>query len=266
MQDNYYEPHIVPDPAKPFIFHSCQISRGCVPHWHENLELLYFHRSGRVVCNRNEYEVGAHDIVIFGSNTVHSVQLGDDNSYDCLIVDSKFCADSSIDVASLEFDCVVRDEEAEALFLRAVDEISRFDLSPSAFSAAGTKAAILALVVCLCRRHSHPISGTHDSDTVKRAIGYINSHISRPMSIDEIAGYVKVSKYYFCREFHRETGYTVVRYINNLRCREAERLLRQSEAPVGEIARSCGYDNLSYFTRTYKSIIGRTPSETRLTK
>ena len=83
------------------------------------------------------------------------------------------------------------------------------------------------------------------------------------MSVDEIADHVKMSKYYFCREFRRETGYTVVRYINNVRAREAERLLKQTDAPVQEIARSCGYENLSYFTRTFKSVTGKTPSETR---
>ena len=88
--------------------------------------------------------------------------------------------------------------------------------------------------------------------------------LSEPLTVDEIADHVKVSKYYFCQEFHKETGYTVVKFINNLRCREAEKLLRGSEYTVSEIARMCGFENLSYFTRTFKSIVGCTPSALRM--
>ena len=52
-------------------------------------------------------------------------------------------------------------------------------------------------------------------------------------------------------------------YINNLRCREAERMLRSGEETVGEVARRCGFDNLSYFTRTFRAVVGKTPSELR---
>ena len=266
MQDNYYEPHIVPDPSRPFIFHSYQASRGCIPHWHINIELLYFHSTGRVIRDREEYQVLPDDIVIFGSNTLHAVPVNENNSYDCLIVDGKFCTDNNIDISSLDFECVVRDPLAAARFRSVVDEIGRFDTERhDRFAAAGTKAAILSLMVYLCRNYSHPSHTAREhGDAVKRAIGYINSNLSKAMTISEIADYVKVSKYYFCREFRRETGYTLIRYINNLRCREAERMLRSGEETVSEVARRCGFDNLSYFTRTFRSVVGKAPSELRI--
>lgn len=89
MQDNYYEPHVVPDPSRPFIFHSCQLSRGCMPHWHVNIELLYFHSTGKVIRDRAEYQVRPDDLIIFGSNTLHAVPVDESNSYDCLIVDGQ---------------------------------------------------------------------------------------------------------------------------------------------------------------------------------
>ena len=265
MQDNYYEPHVVPDPSRPFIFHSYQLSRGCMPHWHVNIELLYFHSTGKVIRDRAEYPVRPDDLIIFGSNTLHAVPVDENNSYDCLIVDGKFCTDNNISISSLDFDCVVRDPTASAKFRAVVDEIGHFDAEKQElFSAAGTKAAILSLMVYLCRNYSRPsLPSREQSDAVKRAIGYINSNLSKAMTISEIADYVKVSKYYFCREFRRETGYTLIGYINNLRCREAERMLRSGEDTVGEVARRCGFDNLSYFTRTFRAVVGKTPSELR---
>lgn len=261
MSEIFYEPHIVTNPSRPFIYHNGNC--GCMPHWHENIELLFFRNDGSVVRDRTEYQVKKNDIVIFGSNMLHAVPICEEHKYDCLILDGKFCAENNIDTSSIDFDCVIRDSRAANLFCTVVCEINAFDPNkPENFSAAGTKSSILELIVYLCRKYSRPTGTTRErSDSVKRAIGYINSHISKQMSVDEIAGYAKVSKYYFCREFRRETGYTLVRYINNLRCREAERMLKSGEATVGEIARQCGYDNLSYFTRTFKAITGKSPSE-----
>ncbi|MCI8388791.1 MAG: AraC family transcriptional regulator [Clostridiales bacterium] len=265
MINNFYESHIVPDPSRPFIYHRWTISNGCPLHWHENIELLYFRSSGTAMRDRQIYYAEPNDIVIFSSNSLHEVTINDSTRYDCLIIDSKFCVENNIDISSLDFDCLVRDETAAEHFCSVIDAIEQYDQpNPDRFAAAATKSEILSLMVYLCRNYSHPDDRTKErSDTVRRAIGYINSHISKPMTIDEIAAYVRVSKYYFCREFRRETGYTVVRYINNLRCREAERMLKQGGITVSETARLCGYDNLSYFTRTFKSVIGKTPSELR---
>ena len=261
MRESLYEPHIVTDPSRPYIFHESHSCAGCLPHWHENIEILYFHSLGTVIRDRREYSVNPGEIVIFNSNALHAVQITDLNDYECLIVDLKFCEKNDINCSAVNFDCVVRDATAAKLFREAAAEIRD---EKSAFSAAARKASILALLVRLCRKHSQPATEHEDrSGTVRRAIGYINSRLGEPMSIDEIADAVKMSKYYFCREFRRETGFTIVQYINNLRCLEAERLLRQTDEPVQEIARSCGYENLSYFTRTYRAVTGATPSETR---
>lgn len=262
MPDNLYEKHILPDPSKPYIFHPSREFCYCLPHWHENIELLHFFSESRVICGRTAYDVKPGDITVFSSNALHSIPKDAAGCYECLIVDSKFCFDNGIDVAAIDFECVVRDSEAGQLYSRAVEEISA-QQSGERFGAAGVKAAILTLMVKLCRGWSHPSAERETGSIVRRAIGYINSNLTRPMTVDEIAGNVSVSKYYLCREFRRETGFTVVRYINDLRCREAERLLRGTSGSVGEIARSCGFDNVSYFTRTFKAVTGFTPSEIR---
>lgn len=264
MENIRYEKHVVPDPARPYIYHKATEKIYFLPHWHENIEILYFHTEGSVVCDRELYSVHKHDIAIFGSNSLHSIPKEAAAEYDCLIVDCGFLAENNIDALNLTFECVISSHEAAELFQEAAKEITD---SIKPFKAAATKTAILSLMVFLCRgwarSRTMQISSERANGAVRRAIGYINSNLSKPMTIDEIADNVMVSKYYFCREFRRETGYTVIRYINYLRCREAERLLRNGQATVSEIARLLGYDNLSYFTRTFKSITGKTPSELR---
>lgn len=266
MPNTRYEKHKVPDPSHPYIYHQRRQSIYFLPHWHENIEILRFHSSSRVICDRTAYNIAPKDLAIFPSNSLHSIPAESVADYECLIIDSSFLAENNIDVAKLSFDCVVSDKKAIELFDSAAEEIN----SRNVFAAAGTKASLLTLVVYLCRGWSHSRANAAETrneggarDAVRRAIGYISSNLSHPMTVDEIAASVSVSKYYFCREFRNETGYTVVRYINDLRCREAERMLRVSSLTIGEIARSVGYENLSYFTRTFRTITGKTPSEVR---
>lgn len=264
MDNIKYEKHIVPDPTKPYIYHPQRKNIYFLPHWHENIEILLFHSQGTVICDREMYEVAPCDIAIFGSNSLHSIPKEKPAVYECLIIDCGFLSENNIDPLDLTFDCVIKDNTATQLYRQAASEIQSQD---KPFKAAATKSALLSLMVYLCRTFSRPqtmqITNEKASGAVRRAIGYINSNLSKPMTIDEIADKVMVSKYYFCREFRRETGYTIVRYINDLRCREAEKMLKSGQANVSETARSLGYDNLSYFTRTFKNITGYTPSEVR---
>ena len=235
-----------------------------MPHWHENIEILYFHGDGGIVCDRTSYDVHTHDIAIFGSNTLHSIPLAAEVVHECLIIDSAFLEKCDIPVSKIKFDCVVSDETARKLYRDVSDAMSCRNNGDDAFGAAAVKSAILSLMVYLCKNHSNsdPAEQGH-GESVKRAIGYIKSHFDEPLTVEQIADSVNISKYYFCREFHRETGFTVVRYINNLRCREAEKLLRDGKYTVSEVARMCGFENLSYFTRTYKTIVGNTPTASR---
>lgn len=259
--DNHYEPHVVPDPSHPYIYHFGNVC--AMPHWHENIEILYFHGKGGIICDRASYQVNEHDIAVFGSNILHAVPRCEGVTHDCLIVDGAFLSKCDINTSELKFDCVVRDKTVSELYRAVMGEIIRMR-DGDEYGAAAVKVAILALVVQLCRNHSNRDNGERcHGDAVKRALGYIKSHYDEPLSIDRIAHSVNISKYHFCREFHRETGFTVIRYINNLRCREAQKLLHEGKYAVGEVARMCGYENMSYFTRTYKTIIGKTPTESR---
>jgi AraC-like DNA-binding protein len=65
------------------------------------------------------------------------------------------------------------------------------------------------------------------------------------------------------RMFHAQTGTTIMDCITQTRLEEAEMLLRQTEDRVGDIARKCGFSNVSYFTRWVKRHTGRLPHHLR---
>jgi AraC-like DNA-binding protein len=95
---------------------------------------------------------------------------------------------------------------------------------------------------------------------IKAVMTYMRSHLSEPVTLDEIAEHAGVSKYHLSREFKLSTGATIFDSLNILRCKEARHLL-SSGATVSEAAHACGFENLSYFSRTFKKYTGKLPSE-----
>ena len=100
------------------------------------------------------------------------------------------------------------------------------------------------------------------SSHVKQAITYIKYHYFEEISVEDILKHVGFSRAYFSREFKRNTGVSLVTYLNMVRCRQAQILLSQKYYSISQIASMCGFNNASYFTKTYKKIMGRLPSET----
>lgn len=67
----------------------------------------------------------------------------------------------------------------------------------------------------------------------------------------------------FCRYFKKCTGKTFSQFVNNVRITHATQLLTESSMSIANICFECGYKNLSYFNREFKSLTGETPFDYR---
>ena len=70
---------------------------------------------------------------------------------------------------------------------------------------------------------------------------------------------------YFCRFFKSVIGKTPIDYINNYRIEKSVELLVTTNDKILNICYSVGFDNFSYFIKTFKKIKNCTPSEYRTT-
>lgn len=108
-----------------------------------------------------------------------------------------------------------------------------------------------------------------DGDSMKNtpihtAISYMQTHLEDQVTLDAIAASVGMSAKYFCTYFKKRTGSTPITYLTSLRIRRAQYLLRMEQLTVGETATACGFDNLSFFIKTFKAATGQTPGQYRL--
>ncbi len=236
--------------------------------WHESIEVLYIDDGeGVVICDFEEHAVSRGDIFVINSDVLHSLRTDTYMSYYYLIVDSNFCKYNGLNVSQIAFEGRIRDSWAISMF----GAILRTYTEKGDFYSAKVRAKVLDFVVYLCEKYGAVISERekrHDKnfDNIRTAIIYIRDNIREKISVDSLAQMSGMSKYHFIREFKRITHYTPVMYINIVRIEMARRLITEKKLSVGEVSERCGFENLSYFTKTFKKYTGVTPSEMRLDK
>ncbi len=97
--------------------------------------------------------------------------------------------------------------------------------------------------------------------TVIRQLEWIENHFAEPITLEQLSKISGLSPKYLCRFFKEHTGQTPIEYINNIRINNACHELRHLNRTVTEAAYNSGFNNLSYFTKVFKSFKGITPNQ-----
>lgn len=92
---------------------------------------------------------------------------------------------------------------------------------------------------------------------------YIEQHLGEELSRDVLAKKVYLSKDYVSRLFVKVVGMSIPGYIAARRIERAKEYLRSSSLSISKIAMEVGYCNFSYFSKTFRDMVGYTPNEYR---
>ncbi|CCH33599.1 hypothetical protein BN6_63550 [Saccharothrix espanaensis DSM 44229] len=99
----------------------------------------------------------------------------------------------------------------------------------------------------------------------REALDYIRDHLADPnLGADVVAGALHISRRRLYQLF--DDGQGVSERIRGLRVDRAKALLAdpaKAGRGIGEIARDCGFVSAAHFSRTFRQVVGRTPSEFR---
>jgi len=258
-----YEIHDMNDPLLPFRFrpHMNVTRRKSLPNWHEETEILYcFEGKGSVRLGRESVPFCKGDTVVVNTRVPHLVESDETVLYCCLIVKSNFLTENGVDPASLHFHTRVHTEEMQ----NAVERVRRAfaeDSGPRFDSVLQIRSAVLDLFSLLCRRHAEaPERAVKTDESVNLALTYLHSRFREAVTLDDLAAFVGVSKFHLSREFKRFTGRTVMNTVVLLRLNEARELIEKGSR-VSDAARSCGFTNLSYFSRSFRRQFHVLPSQ-----
>jgi AraC family transcriptional regulator len=100
----------------------------------------------------------------------------------------------------------------------------------------------------------------------QRLAAHVDANLSRKIVIKDLAASLDMSVGHFCRAFKRTFGMPARIWIRRRRIEFAQGLMLTTGDSLSEIALTCGMSDQSHFTRSFRRIVGETPSSWRQTR
>ena len=125
-------------------------------------------------------------------------------------------------------------------------------------SAAGLE-AFLAAYARETARQVHRL-GMDEREPIVRAVDHIRRYYSEELTLEEVAGRVSLSPYYFSKLFKRHTGEKFIDYLTSVRLAKGIELLADKSNTVQQVCFAVGYADPNYFSKLFKNHYGVSPS------
>lgn len=103
-----------------------------------------------------------------------------------------------------------------------------------------------------------------DGQRMKKMLQYIQEHYGEELTLMKIARSAAVSENECMRCFRSMTGSSPIQYVRQVRIQRAAELLAATDRRISDIGASCGFQEMSYFARTFRELKGCTPREYRV--
>lgn len=248
-------------------------------HWHDEAELIVIKKGeGIVSVDLTEYHVQTGDIIFVISGQLHSISqfenrtmeyeniifkphllksVGNDLCFEQFL-SPLFSANVTSSVAILKGTPLHNTVSAQ---IEAIDSLC--DKKPKGYQTAVKGHLFLMFFELITHGSTSLLPDRKGLDKMKAVISYVEEHYAQSITIEEMAAYCYFSKSYFMKFFREHMGMSFVTYLNDYRLEVAANMLRATDDTVLTIANTCGFDNLSYFNRSFKKKYGITPGKYR---
>ena len=267
-------------------------------HVHETIELHFILEGQRLMfVDRETYRLSPHSAIVVNHNLIHKTSTApgfppDHHNFILQLDRSRF--DQILRVAGLRgfddfgerFNGVATFNESEwQLILSVISEFKAMceeDKMGAAVSMEDAHAFLylqaleLASIFAKARRRllhaeleanqkvvPETVVKTGVHQKVHEVALYLQTHIHESVSLEELAQRFFMSRSYLTRSFRNVTGFSVVEYMTYIRIQKAQQLLRESDRSITEIADLCGFGNITYFEKVFKTTTGHTPVQYR---
>ena len=256
-------------------------------HWHSHVEII------RVICGElniklynNEYIASGGDVIFVNSETVHGAVPSQDCIYECIVLHTQMLSlkESSCNfflegILGGEFLITEYHKSEDNIFFRRINElfeamarlgeVSRdesFKCTANKFAVLSALYSVFSAIIEMKLYSSVSISELpkdKNLSKLKSVLSFIRSNYDKPITLSDMASVASMSPKYFCHFFKSMTRKTPVDYLVAYRVEKASRKLLANDMSVTEIAYASGFNDLSYFIKTFKKLKGQTPAAFR---
>ncbi len=252
-------------------------------HWHEEIEILVVTKGSAVlILNNDRYELKEGYVAFILPNHLHlvTVLLGDTFDFYAVVFHPDLLSSFIQDVIQQQyFDSVLQENILFPTVLSAQEakEFGIADVLSDIYALFAKKEPCFELLikarlyVVWSLYYLHGTSSASVSERtsdyrialVKSIIDYLHTHYESQITLDILAAYFHLSRGHLCRLFKKMTRMSPIEYLNFYRISTSTRLLRETDHEISDIALEIGFNNISYFNRTFKRYMHVTPGEYR---
>lgn len=247
------------------------------PHWHDHLEwILITKGSFRVQVGSNSRELVKGELAFVGQPQIHAAYPTEDGSELYAIVYNEALLNGMRDYTEIQHirpllsgeirlpDFYSADEPVTRRIRGCIERIVHYYQNKSfgyELCIKGELFSSLGLAFPLAEDHPSSPKKEREKTGIQPLLIHLSNHFHEPLTVEEAARICCVTPNYFCHLFKRNTGKTLIEYVNMLRVHEACRLLQLHRHSIQEVAFRVGFSNLTYFGRMFKRITAMTPSD-----
>ncbi len=237
------------------------------PHWHEHMELLYF-LSGECMftCNGKNFSVSANDFVVVNSTEIHSFIASENVSYFAILIYPPFFQDVIFNDKIVLENLIHNDKYIEETIIGMYKEYTTNTECSDMILKGNAYQLIAYLIRNFTESHLSAKDSTSHSSKLNRInilLEYISNHYHEKITVSQLAKLCFISEEHLCRFFKNNIGKSITEYINEFRIEKAAVMLSNTDENITNIAFEVGFDDLNYFSRIFKKIKSKSPSEYR---
>ena len=123
--------------------------------------------------------------------------------------------------------------------------------------------ALTCLILIHCARNDKPALGKSGVRLMDEAIAWFEKHYTEKVDLQELINHIGYGRTRFFHLFKQKAGVSPNDFLIRLRVKKAKELLTSTEATIKNIADKVGFTDTAFFTRTFRRIVGISPSDYR---
>lgn len=244
-------------------------------HYHDSYEIYYLLSGVRNYFIKDRtYRVEKGDLVLINRHVLHKTTYGGSQTHERILVDlqeayvERLCQlVNDIDILlpfhqNVNVIKLAKNEQKgiEQILFKLMKEVKeRGAGSESCVRIAMAELLIMTARLSLLAKETPDAPLDQIQEKISGIVKYINAKYMEKLTLNGISETFFISPYYLSRLFKKVTGFTFVEYLNSIRIREAQQLLKESGLNVSEIAGRTGYESSTHFGRVFKEITGMSP-------
>lgn len=111
--------------------------------------------------------------------------------------------------------------------------------------------------------YDYNVNNYIQENRVQLILNYIHSHYREKITLNDLAQIASVSKTEALRSFKSIIGQSPIKYLKNYKLQNAAYMIQNTDDSIGQISEQCGFDDNSYFSKSFKEMYHCTPHEFR---